>query len=130
MVSPRGPAGFCFLSFDLIAVDWNGRLQRSLGVSRRKQCTRTSTSSFKEMVGFVYCTAAFLWKGQQTHTHPNPWEDQCECHRMTINRMTGPDYAVMCNLINTHTQVRAYARWRGYRGTVGMENIFYVASYH
>ena len=28
-----------------------------------------------------------------------PWEDQCEWHRMTINRMTGPDCAVMCNLI-------------------------------
>ena len=27
------------------------------------------------------------------------WEDQCEWHRMT--RMTGPDCAVMCNLINT-----------------------------
>ena len=34
-----------------------------------------------------------------------PWKDQqCEWHRMTINRMTGPDSAVMCNLINyTHT---------------------------
>ena len=30
-----------------------------------------------------------------------PWEDQCEWHRMT--RMTGPDCAVMCNLINTYT---------------------------
>ena len=41
-----------------------------------------------------------------THTHTQvslipPWEDQCEWHRMT--RMTGPDCAVMCNLINTHT---------------------------
>ena len=37
-----------------------------------------------------------------THTHTHalipPWEDQCEWHR----RMTGPDCAVMCNLINTH----------------------------
>ena len=32
-----------------------------------------------------------------------PWEDQCEWHRMT--RMTGPDCAVMCNLINTHTHI-------------------------
>ena len=32
---------------------------------------------------------------------PPCWEDQCEWHRMT--RMTGPDCAVMCNLINTHT---------------------------
>ena len=28
-----------------------------------------------------------------------PWEDQCEWHRMT--RMTGPDCAVVCNLIHT-----------------------------
>ena len=32
-----------------------------------------------------------------------PWEDQCEWHRMT--RMTGPDSAVMCNLINMHTYI-------------------------
>ena len=32
-----------------------------------------------------------------------PWEDQCEWHRMT--RMTGPDCAVMCNLINLHTYI-------------------------
>ena len=30
-------------------------------------------------------------------------EDQCEWHRMT--RMTGPDCAVMCNLINTYTHI-------------------------
>ena len=35
------------------------------------------------------------------------WEDQCEWHRMT--RMTGPDCAVMCNLINTHTHTPAQA---------------------
>ena len=36
------------------------------------------------------------------HTYMHaPWEDQCEWHRMT--RMTGPDGAVMCNLINIHT---------------------------
>ena len=39
-------------------------------------------------------------KYAHTHTIP-PREDQCEWHRMT--RMTGPDCAVMCNLINTHT---------------------------
>ena len=32
-----------------------------------------------------------------------PWEDQCEWHRMT--RMTGPDCAVMCNLINIHIYI-------------------------
>ena len=30
--------------------------------------------------------------------------DQCEWHRMT--GMTGPDCAVMCNLINTHTHTQ------------------------
>ena len=35
-----------------------------------------------------------------------PWEDQCEWHRMT--RMTGPDCAVMCNLINIHTYIYTY----------------------
>ena len=43
-----------------------------------------------------------------THTHIPPWEDQCEWHRMTINRMTGPDCAVMCNLINTHTHTHTH----------------------
>ena len=35
-----------------------------------------------------------------------PWEDQREWHRMT--RMTRPDCAVMCNLINIHTYVHTY----------------------
>ena len=30
-------------------------------------------------------------------------EDQSEWHIMTINRTTGPDCTVMCNLINTHS---------------------------
>ena len=40
---------------------------------------------------------------KHTHIVPliPPWEDRCEWHRMTW--MTGPDCAVMCNLINTHT---------------------------
>ena len=33
-----------------------------------------------------------------------PWEDQYEWHRMT--RMSGPECAVMCNLIDTHTHTR------------------------
>ena len=41
-----------------------------------------------------------------THTHTSPWEDQCEWHRMTT--MTGPDRAVMCNLINTHTHTSTW----------------------
>ena len=45
-----------------------------------------------------------------THTHKQvslipPWEDQREWHRMT--RMTRPDCAVMCNLINTHTHTHS-----------------------
>ena len=35
-----------------------------------------------------------------------PWEDQREWHRMT--RMTRPDCAVMCNLINIHTYIHTY----------------------
>ena len=44
-----------------------------------------------------------------THTQVSlipPWKDQCEWHRMT--RMTGPDCAVMCNLINTHTHTHTH----------------------
>ena len=36
----------------------------------------------------------------------NPWEDQCEWHRMT--RITGPECVVMCNLRNIHTYIHAY----------------------
>ena len=39
---------------------------------------------------------------KNTHTSLiPPWEDQCEWHSMT--RMTGPDCAVVGNLIKTHT---------------------------
>ena len=37
-----------------------------------------------------------------------PWEDQREWHRMT--RMTRPDCAVMCNLINIHTYIHTFCR--------------------
>ena len=41
------------------------------------------------------------------HTYIHTYmEDQCEWHRMT--RMTGPDIAVMCNLINIHTYLPTY----------------------
>ena len=55
-----------------------------------------------------------------THTHTQqvslipPWEDQCEWHRMT--RMTGPDCAVMCNLINTHTHTHTHTHMYIERG--------------
>ena len=54
-----------------------------------------------------------------THTHTHtvslipPWEDQRELHRMTINRMTRPDCAVMCNLINTHTHTHTHTHTQG-----------------
>ena len=58
-----------------------------------------------------------------THTHTHPWEDQREWHRMT--RMTRPDCAVMCNLINTHTHthkddkagLRGYVQFNKYAHT-------------
>ena len=43
---------------------------------------------------------------KHTHTLIPPWEDQREWHIMT--RMTGPDCAVMCNLINTHTHTHTH----------------------
>ena len=54
-----------------------------------------------------------------------PWEDQCEWHRMT--RMTGPDYAVMCNLINIHTCIHTcihtniHTKTRTAEGSAGRE---------
>ena len=55
--------------------------------------------------GYVQCNK---YTHTQTHTQQvsliPPWEDQCEWHRMT--RMTGPDCAVMCNLINTDTHTQ------------------------
>ena len=55
-------------------------------------------------------------KYTHTHTHIPPWEDQCEWHRMT--RMTGPDCAVMCNLMNTHTHT-----------VIKSDSIFFLSSY-
>ena len=48
-----------------------------------------------------------------THTHIPLWEDQCEWYRMT--RMTRPDCAVMCNLINTHTHTHTHTPWEDQR---------------
>ena len=54
----------------------------------------------------------------QTHTHVHthtqvslmpPLEDQCQWHRVT--KMTRPDYAVTCNLVNTqdaHTHAHTH----------------------
>ena len=60
-----------------------------------------------------------------THTHTHtvslipPWEDQCEWHRMT--RMTGPDCAVMCNLINTMPVAPVAQRYHVTSDTLGRE---------
>ena len=54
-----------------------------------------------------------------THAHLiPPWEDQREWHRMT--RMTRPDCAVMCNLINTHTHTHTRTKANARKGTVLM----------
>ena len=66
----------------------------------------------------VMCNLINTHTHTHTHTHTRlirdfrnkyqvslipPWEDQREWHRMT--RMTRPDCAVMCNLINTDCAV-------------------------
>ena len=59
----------------------------------------------------------YIHKYTYVHTYVNihtykqvslipPWEDQREWHRMT--RMTRPDCAVMCNLINIHTYINMH----------------------
>ena len=67
------------------------------------------TRDYSAVGSFVYHTERL---GHSTHLHviriidPPPGEDQCEWHRMT--RMTGPECAVMCNLINTHTHTHTH----------------------
>ena len=51
------------------------------------------------------------------HTYIPPWEDRCEWHRMT--RMTGPDCAVMCNLISIRTYINTYIH-TGAQGTLSL----------
>ena len=70
-------------------------LVRALYMSHTMLCTHTRIVPRVGLRGDVQFN-----KHTHTHTHTH-WEDQCEGHRMT--RMTGPDCAVMCNLINTHT---------------------------
>ena len=52
-------------------------------------------------------THSYVQFNKYTHLIP-PWEDQREWHRMT--RMTRPDCAVMCNLINTHTHTHTHTQ--------------------
>ena len=52
------------------------------------------------------CRSSSIGLAVNTHTHTHPWEDQRGWHRMT--RMTRPDCAVMCNLINTHTHTHTH----------------------
>ena len=57
--------------------------------------------------------SSFINTHTHTHTHTHilisPWDDQCEWYRTT--RMTGPDCAVVCNLINTHTHIHRKERF-------------------
>ena len=46
------------------------------------------------------------------YIHTYIWEDQRRWHRMT--RMTRPDCAVMCNLINIHTYIHTYVQFNKY----------------
>ena len=67
-----------------------------------------------EMFHLLFPSYVQLHKYTQTHTHTYihtvslipAWENQCEWHRRT--RRTGPDCAVMCNLINTHTHTHTH----------------------
>ena len=63
---------------------------------------------------------------ENTHTLTHPWEDQCECHRIT--RMAGPDCAVMCNLINMHTHTHAHACMYGHTYSKSMDQPGKVAN--
>ena len=51
---------------------------------------------------YTYIQHTYIHTGTYVHTY----KDQCEWHRMT--RVTGPDCAVMCNLINIHTYIQTY----------------------
>ena len=56
--------------------------------------------------GWIRSGSVHVRKQQQQQQQVSlipPWEDQREWHRMT--RMTRPDCAVMCNLINIHTYI-------------------------
>ena len=95
-----------FLCFDIDESGGPGDLVRagrqmvasSRGAALLKRCTSRSLRS-----AFVPARAL----PTDTHTHaqtpPPSWVDQCEWHIMT--RITGPDCAVMCNSINTHTHI-------------------------
>ena len=95
------------------------------GAKRRAKRRKKPKKSYRRDVE----NGGFL-DGRHTHTHTHthtlipPWEDQREWHRMT--RMTRPDCAVMCNLINTHTHThtqrgreRGRERGRGGNGDGG-----------
>ena len=58
-----------------------------------------------EVILFAQCVEIPIINGLVIHSYTliPPWENQCECHRMT--RVTGPDCAVVCNLINIHTYI-------------------------
>ena len=89
-----------------------GSVSCTISISRKKVDTGSLLITSRMMMtddddvdrdgGGEGCRLQYHQNGKKTHTHLiPPWEDQCEWHRMT--RMTGPDCAVMCNLINTYT---------------------------
>ena len=57
---------------------------------------RTSTESVSPFLRLI--------RGlRNKHHSSSPWEDQCECHRMT--RTKGRDCVLMCSLIHTHSLI-------------------------
>ena len=86
--------------------------------SENRQTTRQHI--FYATIRLHPCKAGADTQTTHTHTHTHthtvslipPWEDQREWHRMT--RMTRPDCAVMCNLINTHTHTHTHKKSQTY----------------
>ena len=83
-------------------------MQSHTSVQDRRKISIPVTVTVTVTVTYVFARESDAVRPQgcssRTHKHIT-WEDQCERHRMT--RMTRPDCAVMCNLINTHTHTRA-----------------------
>ena len=109
MGSPRVLAilsGICFLflfllflSFLFVCSRWS-----FVDVPLIFSCPEDHVQNWRPPILLGVVEAKLVKCQEHTHTHTSlipPWEDQCEWHRMT--RMTRPDCAVICNLINTHT---------------------------
>ena len=100
----RGLIGLVAFSRAIIGYSSLNELERYVLLIERKRKAHTTTTRrcYPEQTNERQRTHnTYTPHNTHTHTHIPPWEDQCEWHRMT--RMTGPDCAVMCNLINRHT---------------------------